>query len=212
MHSKHAYILALMSGAAALLVVLTGLLGSALLESAEPYLSGRAQEVESNAPASAPLFTTTVEGSNVRIVEVDKAGRPLRTIFSSDLNDAIADFSLLAVPQDSYAGNIYLQSVQDADGAVLIVYPLDVETGKLAPATLNVASNQAIISPEQDRVAVINTTQAQNITAYDLATGTVLASWTPAAGERFSETGVRWTSNNCFDHALQTFCIDPSGN
>jgi hypothetical protein len=164
-----------------------------------------------------------VEGSSLNILEVDAAGLPIRLVYVSDLNDPIADFSLFAVPQTNYAGTIYLESVQDLDSTSLIVYPLDVATGNLAAATLNVISNKCTLSPEQNRIAVINTTAGKNITAFDITTGATLASWTLAANERLNETlttrytgdGVRWTNNDCFDHAVwvdsimetRTFCV-----
>ena len=234
MHSKHAFILALMAGAGALLVVLGGFLSLEFLQAAEPYLSGRvearAKKTKNDAePVSAPQLITKLDGSSVQIVELDKDGLIVRTIYSSDLKDQIADFSLFAVPQTNYDGKAYVLSVQDAEGSTLIVYPLTVATGKISPAVINVASAKSTISPEQNRVAVINTTPANNITAYDVATGAVLASWTLAAGERLNEAaytraytggGVRWTSNSCFDHAiwtntdmqLRTFCIENTSN
>jgi|GEM_PF-1936686 len=230
MPSKHAFILALMAGAGALLVVLAGVLSIELLNAAEPYLSGKSAQVENAKPVNAPQLITKLEGASVKIVEQDKNGRAVRTIYSSDLNDQLADFSLFAVPQTNYDGRVYVISVQDSEGATLIVYPLTVATGKISPAVINVTSNKATISPEQNRVASITSSPTNNLTAYDIATGTVLASWTLAANERLIEaagysrtytgSGVRWTSNSCFDHSvwvdnvmeLRTFCIQNSGS
>jgi hypothetical protein len=226
MQSKHGYILALVAGVGALIVVLGALLILELNSAAQPYLSGREQKSvkpEKTNPKTAPNFTSKVEGSSLNILEVDAAGLPIRLVYVSDLNDPIADFSLFAVPQTNYAGTIYLESVQDLDSTSLIVYPLDVATGNLAAATLNVISNKCTLSPEQNRIAVINTTAGKNITAFDITTGATLASWTLAANERLNETlttrytgdGVRWTNNDCFDHAVwvdsimetRTFCV-----
>ena len=228
MHSKHAFILALMSGAAALLIVFGGLIGLGIIEAAEPYLTGREAEVKTADTATAPTLTTKIEGDSAQIVQLDKAGQVISVVYTSDLNDQRADFSLFAVPQTTYNGQAYVQSVQDAAGSTLIVYPLNVASGKIAPAVINVTSQHTTVSPEQNRVAVINASPTKNITAYDLATGTVLASWTLEASERLTESpssvytgaGVRWTSNTCFDHTvwtaagmeLRTFCLTDESN
>lgn len=223
MNSKQALIVALLAGAGALLVVLGGLLSLAFLEAAGPYLGGRETRDDSSS-SSTPRFTTFTEDMRIVIVEIDQAGLPVRTVYTSDLQDQIADFTLFAVPQSTYSGKIYVQSVQDADSGALIVYPLNTETGKISPAILNVVSNRATLSPEQNRVAVINTTQITNVSVYDLATGAIVASWTLDANERLTEgysriyggNGVRWVDNSCFEHGvwvdndmeIRTFCIE----
>lgn len=229
MQSKHAFIVALMAGAGALLVVFGGLLSISFLKAAEPYLGMREAKQQNKIgmmPKIVPHFTTKIEGGSAQIVEVDGAGQTLRVLYTSDLNDPIADFSLFAVPQERYAGKIYVQSVQDAEGATLIVYPLSVETGKMEPAVINTASNHATLSPQQDRVAIISTSPNTSIAAYDLITGDQLAVWVLQTHERLSEKptysrsyngeGVHWVSNSCFDHAIwvdnvmeiRSFCIN----
>jgi hypothetical protein len=224
MQSKHGFILALMAGAGALIVVLAGFLSLEYLNQAEPYLSGQDIAADSASPSEAPHLVTKLEGSTVQIVEADKNGDTLRVILSSDLHDDIADFSLFAVPTQHYQGFVYVQSVQDADGATLIVYPLEVASGKLKAAVINTPSSHATVSPDQTRVAVLTLSQAPQIILFDITTGLPLASWSLAAGERLTSTasrtytgeGVRFTSSDCFEHTVWTaaasdnrlFCLE----
>lgn len=214
MQSKHALILALFAGATALLIVISGLLSLSLLEVAEPYLdtrgfkqpnqTDRAQKIKS------PTFITKLEGTQAQIVELNDDGQVMNLIYVSELNDPVADFTLFAVPQINYSGKIYVQSMQDAKSKMLIVYPLEVATGKIGPATLNTPSNKASLSPNQNRVVVINVMETTNIIAYDITTGYQLGAWTLAADEHlneqteqtYTEDGLHWTDNNCLEYSV----------
>lgn len=223
MQSKHAYILALLTGAAALLFVLGVFITLDLVRYAEPYLGGQSKKLEATEAPQAPKLITKLEGNQANIVEVDAAGIVIRTIYSSEIKDHVASFSLFAVPQLSYNGKAYVESVQDADSTTLIIYPLDVETGTLSAAVLNVPSVRSTLSPDQSRVAVISPGPNKNLTVYDLATGVLLSSWTLANDEwltagkttRYTGDGVQWTNNNCFDHPVwnaagtetRSFCV-----
>lgn len=226
-HSKHGFILVLLASAGALLVMLGAVLSTAFLKTGEPYLTGREfKQPKEVAEEDVPLFATKTEGNIMSVVQVGAAGAVLKTIYTSDTTDRNADFELLAVPQTHYTGKIYVQSVQDAEDVALIIYPLDVVTGKISAATVNTLRDSATLSPEQNRVAVISNSPERKISVYDIITGTNLASWTLAANERLTESagygraytgdGVRWTSNICFDHnvwvnsvmELRTFCTD----
>jgi hypothetical protein len=210
MHSKHGFILALMAGAGALVIVLAGFLTLEYIDQAEPYLSGRADDVDKQKNTEAPNLITKLEGSNVQIVEADRDGNTLRVITTSNLNDTLADFSLFAVPQHHYQGLAYVQAVQDAESATLIVYPLEVASGKLKAAVINTPSAKATVSADQTRVAVINLVQAPQIVLFDISTGLPLASWSLAAGERLTPTvsraytgeGAHFISTDCFEHPV----------
>ncbi|HRH32181.1 MAG TPA: hypothetical protein PLK06_02545, partial [bacterium] len=98
MQSKHAYILALLTGAAALLFVLGVFITLDLARYAEPYLSGQSKKLEAAEVPQAPKLITKLEGNQANIVEVDAAGTVIRTIYSSEIKDHVASFSLFAVP------------------------------------------------------------------------------------------------------------------
>lgn len=228
MHSKHAYFLILLLGATGLLFALCGFLLIDLVKYAEPYLTGHSNDTEEVNPPAVPNLITKIEGDQAKIVEVDAAGAVLRTIYTSEVKSHVASFRLFAVPQTKYNGIAYIESVQDADSATLIIYPLDVNTGTISASVLNVPSAHVTLSPDQSRVAVISPGPTKNITAFDLATGVTLSSWTLANTEwltankssRYTGEGVRWTTNDCFDHEIwnatgsetRSFCIIPSGN
>lgn len=212
--SEVAFILALLAGASALIIVLGGLLVSNLRNSAEPYLSGHSALEESPKSPNAPKLETRVEGNQSNIVEVDQAGQIVRVIHSSEIQAGVASFTLFAVPQTSYSGTVYLQSTQDANIGTLIVYPMDVATGKLSPAVLNVLSSGAAVSPKQSRVAVTPTSPDKTFTIYDLATGASITSWILEATDRVTSEAVRFISDDCFETEIsnrdgvetRTFC------
>ncbi len=208
MQSKHAFILALLTSAIAILSMLGGLLILSFLDLAEPYLSAREDRKQARKEVSitAPNFTTKLEGTQTQIFELDDNGQSVKLVYVSELNDSVADFSLFAVPQTNYTGKIYVASVKDAEKSLLIVYPLTVDTGHLGAAVLNVVSHQVSLSPDQSRVAVVNTTQPPNITAYDIASGVILATWELDTNEYLDEN-LHWINNDCFEHATRTLCL-----
>ncbi len=212
MLSKHAFIIALLLGAAALIVVLGTFLSIEFAEQSQPYLSGsdtrRGDDKGINTP---PRFITELQGSNVAIVELDDHGMAVRTIYSSNLKDQVADFSLFAVPQINYQQIVYVQSIQDAGTSSLIVYPLNVSTGKMSQSVLNITSAESVVSDNQTRVAVITLSPIQTVTIYDLTTGEVLGSWPLERGESLTESasartyvgdGPIWTSADCVEHKI----------
>lgn len=216
--SEVALILSLLVGATALLVTFGGLLTLSLFNHAEPYLSGKNRvKTEPVKASTAPTLETRIDGNQSKIVEVDAAGAVVRVIHTSEIKDHVASFTLFAVPQLSYEGMAYIQSTQDANSGTLIVYPLDVATGKLSQAVLNVPSSRATVSPDQSRVAVISLTPTRSITTFDIKTGASLGNWPLASNERISSTDVDWLNNNCFDHEItgsngtemRTFCLAP---
>jgi hypothetical protein len=199
--SKQAFILAMLLGAIALLTCLLAFLSLAFLQAAQDYLPisrTRSDNYTANQP---PNVMSRLQGSHVDLVELDKHGQIVRTIYRSDLEDQVADFSLLAVPQKNYQGYIFVQSRQDLESDLIIVYPLDVATGKILPASLNTSGQAALPSPLQDVVAVVNTTKTvTDITFYDLATGTELKTWSAPAGTEYRH----WTTATCFEG---TYCL-----
>lgn len=212
-----------MLGAWALIFALGILLTIEFLNTAEPYIPARERPSKIDQTLSPKLIMSTTE-TELNILQVDEANQPVRLVYSSDLKDNVADFKLFAVPQINYAGKIYLESTQDAAGPALIVYPFDMSTSNISPAILNLPRQFANLSPEQNRVAVINLLPTRNLAIYDLTTGLPLASWTLASNEFFNDNksarytgpGPLWTSNNCVDHnvwvnnvlELRTFCVE----
>lgn len=132
--SQQGLILALLAGAVALIVALGGLFSLSLINQAEPYLTGRVTTERDVSSNETPNIISQRDDENIRIVEVNDEGNVTRVIFNSDLSDGLADFELFAVPRENYQGFVYLQSVQDAESGNLIVYPLNVGTGKLSAA------------------------------------------------------------------------------
>ncbi len=225
MHSKHAFILALLAGAGALLLVFAVLIGLSLMQAAAPYLGGQSNQQTRTINTKPPRLTTILVNDLTQIVEIDERDRVTRVLYTSALNDQVADFELLAVPQKNYTGQVYLQAVQDAENTSLIVYPLTVETGKLSPAVINAVSQHATVSPDQTRIVALNTRPTDSFNMYDIATGTALQTWTLELVERLNEKtnastytgeGANWTSDDCFEHAVwvdadlesRAFCLE----
>lgn len=132
------------------------------------------------------------------IEEVGPDGQPTRIVHASPLSDHVADFTLYAVPQAHYSGKIYVQAAQDEDASTFIVYPLDVDSGTVLPATINTPSRLAVLSPNQERVAVVDTSAGTRLTIFDLIGGTTLGTWTPDTLGSVSGTAGVWQDNNCF--------------
>ncbi|MFZ2681646.1 MAG: hypothetical protein WAZ14_00920 [Patescibacteria group bacterium] len=223
MQSKYAYFFALMSGALALIFVIGVNFYVQLVKLSTPYIGTYQFNIRKKNPDKIPNFITVTEGDELNIFETDDEGNSIQLIYSSNTKDQIADFNLFAVPQVNFNQVIYLETQQDQAGSMLIVYPLNLSTGSLSAATLNVPSHSAAVSLDQTRVAVINNTGTTAISAYEISTGQLLASWTLANNERFTETysskytgiGAVWVNQNCFEHPvwlnalmeMRTFCV-----
>lgn len=202
--SEIALILCLLAGALAFIVTLGGLLFLDLSRRAEPYLTGHNDVDIRTQPTNAPRLETRVDGNQSNIVEVDAAGAVVRAIHSSEIKDRVVSFTLFAVPQTDYDGRVYVQSTQDAQSGTLIVYPLEVVSGKLSPAIINIPSSATAVSPDQSHVASISLSPTKTITAFELATGTAVTSWTLAPNERISNDPATWISNACFELVVST--------
>lgn len=120
-----------------------------------------------------PRVEARVIGSDLLIVAVDDAGHPTKTLYSSDLSDEIADFTLFAVPQTGYQGYIYVRPIIDGTLPNLTVYPLDADTGSLKAATLNVPADAFILSGDE---TLVGTLSDNALTLYTLEDGGILAS------------------------------------
>lgn len=220
--SRQAFIISLFCGAAACLILATALFWVSFTQYAEPYLTGRSETAFSIVPTQAPTLITKTEAGRVDILEVDANGAPVRTIYTSVTSDRVADFTVFAVPVD-YHGYAYVEATQDLESSTLIVYPLNVNTGKLSPAVLNLSSSYTSVSPQQNRVTVMTLGDEEKITTFDLSTGNAIASWTLGSHEHFTEhnsyryqgKGVTWQDNNCFTHTVwvdnlseqRSFCV-----
>lgn len=130
------------------------------------------QEAASNETTFPPQVEARVIGSQLSLVEVDDTGAILRTIYSSDLSDDIADFTLFSIPQTGYQRLIYVRPILDGNLPNLKVYPLDVDRGTLKAATLNVPSDEYILSPDQTLVGVASDT---TLTLYAIEDGVAVA-------------------------------------
>ncbi len=119
-----------------------------------------------------PQVEAQVIGSQLSLVEVDDMGNALRTLYSSDLSDDIADFTLFAIPQSGYQGLIYVRPILDGNLPNLKVYPLDVNAGTLKAATLNVPSDEFLLSNDQTLVGVLSD---DTLTLYTLEDGVAVA-------------------------------------
>jgi hypothetical protein len=132
-------------------------------------------EPQTNTPLTPPRVEARVLGSALLLVTVDETGNPLQTLYSSDLSDDIADFTLFAIPQTGYQGFIYLRPILDGKLPNLKIYPLDVASGTLKAATLNVPADDFVLSADETLVA----TRADDVlTLYALEDGAVVATGT----------------------------------
>lgn len=202
--SEIALVLALLAGALALVISIGGLLINDLVGRAQPYVFGHKTNQTTSSTQFIPKLDTRIDGDRSNIVEVDSAGRIVRVVYSSEIKSHAANFSLFAVPQTGYNGKAYLQSTQDASSGTLIIYPLDVVTGKLLPAVINAPSHQASVSPDQTRVAVLTLSPTKTLTAFDLTSGTAVTSWTLAPNEHITNDPATWISNACFELVIST--------
>lgn len=132
--------------------------------------------VDTSAASASAAFPPRVEaqviGAQLSLVEVDDVGNALRTLYSSDLSDDIADFTLFAIPQSGYQGLVYVRPILDGNLPNLKVYPLDVNTGTLKPATLNVPSDDYLLSNDQTLVGVLSD---DTLTLYAIEDGVTVA-------------------------------------
>ena len=140
----------------------------------ERALMGDAIDTATTSASAAfpPQVEAQVIGSQLSLLEVDDTGNALRTLYSSDLSDDIADFTLFAIPQSGYQGLIYVRPILDGSLPNLKVYPLDVAKGALKPATLNVPSDYHLLSHDQTLVGVLSD---DTLTLYALEDGVALA-------------------------------------
>lgn len=114
---------------------------------------GEAPQETLSSPLLPPHIEARVIGSDLVLTEVDVTGQPVRELYSSNLTDEIADFTLFAIPQIGYRGYVYVRPLVDGDLPLLKVYPLEVATGALRAATLNVAASIFTLSNDQTLVA-----------------------------------------------------------
>ena len=105
-----------------------------LINQAEPYLTGLNDRRDDEPNSDVPNIVSIKDAASIQIAEVDEAGLTVRVIIYSDLTDGLADFDLFFVPKLNYHGFVYVRSLQDANADALIVYPLEVATGKLSAA------------------------------------------------------------------------------
>lgn len=151
----------------------------ALSEKAFSRSSAREESVSSESVLP-PQIEARVVGSQLSLLEVDDMGNVLRILYSSDLSDEIADFTLFAIPQSGYQGLIYVRPILDGNLPNLKVYPLDVHTGTLKAATLNVPSDEHILSSDQTLVGVISDSTLALYAIEDgvlVATGEIPSEW-----------------------------------
>lgn len=130
------------------------------------------EENATNKITSPPQIEARVIGSQISLVEVNDTGAILRILYSSDLSDEIADFTLFAVPQSGYQGLIYVRPILDGNLPNLSVYPLDVHAGTLKAATLNVPSDSYSLSNDQTLVGVLSD---DTLTLYAVEDGVAIA-------------------------------------
>lgn len=164
----------LLLSALGILCVLFSFFTLELRDISENAFAGSADDV-ATAPAPVafpPQVEAQVIGSQLSLVEVDDMGNALRTLYSSDLSDDIADFTLFAIPQSGYQGLIYVRPILDGNLPNLKVYPLDVNAGTLKAATLNVPSDEFLISNDQTLVGVLSD---DTLTLYALEDGVAVA-------------------------------------
>ena len=200
-------------GAGGLLIVLGSFLVLEFRSIIAPYMGETKDEV-TVVSTHAPRLLALVRGTDIVIAQVDNKGEIVRDIYTSSLIDATADFVLFAVPQEHYSGIAYVRSLQDTENNLLIIYPLDITSGKLGPWVINTTSDAITLSANEEQLAVIDAQgTAQKITLYDMLTGTAATSWTMAPGEWLSADpyaapsgygghGVHWVSATCFEHTV----------
>jgi len=121
-----------------------------------------------------PQVEAQVIGSQLSLVEVDDMGNALRTLYSSDLSDDIADFTLFAIPQSGYQELIYVRPILDGNLPNLKVYPLNVSAGTLKAATLNVPSDDFMLSSDQTVAGVVSD---DTLTLYAIENGATIATY-----------------------------------
>ncbi len=131
------------------------------------------REEDVSVSSTPPHVATLVLDTHLLIVEVNDAGEPLKTLYSSDLSDDIADFTLFAIPQTGYQGLLYVRPLLDGKLPALKIYPLEVKTGSLKAATLDVPADSFILSGDE---TVVGTLHEQTLTLYALEDGSILAS------------------------------------
>lgn len=136
----------------------------------------KGQEDAGETPSSnPPRVEARVIGSDLLLVEVDETGNPTKTLYSSDLSDDIADFTLFAIPQTGYQGYIYVRPIIDGDLPNLSVYPLDTATGSLKAATLNVPADSFVLSGDE---TLVGTLADATLHLYAIEDGSVIVSGT----------------------------------
>ncbi len=164
----------LLLSALGILCILFSFFALELRDISENAFAGSADDVATTpAPAAfPPQVEAQVIGSQLSLVEVDDTGNALRTLYSSDLSDDIADFTLFAIPQSGYQGLIYVRPILDGSLPNLKVYPLDVNTGTLKAATLNVPSDEFLLSNDQTLVGVLSD---DTLTLYAVEDGVAVA-------------------------------------
>lgn len=140
--------------------------------SQDALFKNTAEETTTNKTTSPPQVEARVIGSQLSLVEVHDTGTILRILYSSDLSDEIADFTLFAVPQSGYQGLIYVRPILDGNLPNLSVYPLDVHAGTLKAATLNVPSDSYSLSNDQTLVGVLSD---DTLTLYAVEDGVAIA-------------------------------------
>jgi hypothetical protein len=157
----------------------------------------------SSSPLMPPRIEARVIGPDLVLTEVDEAGQPVRELYSSDLTDEIADFTLFAIPQTGYQGYVYIRPLVDGDLPLLKIYPLEVATGTLKAATLNVAASIFTLSTDQTLVA---TYADGNISLYALedgvavTAGSVSTEWRERMESGTSDLMI--TENSCLSLSL----------
>lgn len=210
---RHGFILSLFIGAAALFVVLGSFLLIELRNIVAPYFGYSKTEVKTVSQRP-PRLETIIRDTDIIIAELSSNGEIVKTVYTSSLVDAVSDFILFAVPQENYAGVAYVRSLQDAKQGDYIIYPLEIATKKLGAWVINTEGDAATLSPNQEMVAIVKAQNAsQIITLYDLTLGSAITSWTLGANEwltpdpyatkdGYDSDGVKWVSDNCFEHVL----------
>lgn len=131
-------------------------------------------EQEKNKPhtLTPPEIEVRALDNSLIIASIDQKGGISESLYRSDMNDDIADFTLFAVPQTNYQGFIYLQPILPGNLPNLNIYPLDIETKTLKAATLNVPSRGYVLSEDQTIVGVVS---EETLSLYALDDGSLLA-------------------------------------
>lgn len=159
MHSRHAITLALFVGAFAVVILLAAIFTlqySAITNNPSAANTGTVTTKPSGKIVKPPRFETKIEGSDAVIAEIDKEGNTVNAIYTSSLTDKTQDFSIFAVPQEHYAGVIYVRALSDDTPEPLLkLYPLNVETGELGKAIISQPYDSFELAENQESVLIL---------------------------------------------------------